>query len=139
MEAKERIEFSSPGRCIYCLATDKELTDEHVVPYALAGHSVIFREASCKECARTINRYESVVPQRALERQRLQLDTPTRNPKSRPDKIRHEFVLLDNDGNRVRDVILDLPWNESILTHTGWIAPPASILSGRAPTGRIEG
>ncbi len=138
-EQNERAEFPSPGRCIYCLSADKKLTDEHVVPYGLGGDAVIFRKASCEECAREINRYESVVLQKALGRQRLQLDTPTRNRKSRPEKIPHEFALLDGHRKIVRTVVRHLTWQESILTHTGWQAPPVGILTGRSPTDQIEG
>lgn len=139
IEKGERVEFPSLGRCIYCLAQNGKLTDEHVVPYGLGGHAVIFRKASCEDCARKINRYESVVLERALGRQRLQLDTPTRRPKRRPDKIPHEFVLLDEANEPIRTIVHALPWAESILTHTGWRAPPAGILTGRKPADQIEG
>src|SRR5207244_10090080 len=47
----------SPGRCIYCGSTD-ELTDEHVVPFALAANSVIHLDASSTASAAIIQPYE---------------------------------------------------------------------------------
>ena len=42
-------------RCIYC-GTSLGLTNEHVLPYALAGNALILYQASCLRCAEVINR-----------------------------------------------------------------------------------
>lgn len=76
------------GRCIYCGASEAEaqLTDEHIIPFALAGNSVL-PKASCKECARITG---AIVEQQVLRRMfglvRAQRDLPTRRPKERPKK-----------------------------------------------------
>ncbi|OYW83324.1 MAG: hypothetical protein B7Z22_12775, partial [Hyphomonas sp. 32-62-5] len=52
----ERFDFPSINRCIYCGSSNRKLTDEHLVPYSLTGHGVIFRQASCEQCAQRFNR-----------------------------------------------------------------------------------
>ncbi|WP_417935712.1 HNH endonuclease [Frigidibacter mobilis] len=42
--------FPSPQCCIYCDATDVELTDEHVVPYALGANAQVLLKSCCKTC-----------------------------------------------------------------------------------------
>lgn len=45
--------YDPPGACIYCGNTEK-LEREHIIPRALKG-TYIFRDASCKCCAKKIN------------------------------------------------------------------------------------
>jgi len=58
--------YSAVGQCIYCGATEYEkdsfrkLGDEHIIPEGLGGIAVL-KEASCKDCERTINLFEQPI------------------------------------------------------------------------------
>jgi hypothetical protein len=53
------VRSSGPGFCIYCYATN-DLTDEHVIPLALAGN-LILEEASCSDCGRLTSQVEGAL------------------------------------------------------------------------------
>lgn len=59
----------SVGECIYRdrgePAHQGPLTDEHIVPFGLGGTGV-FREASCKACAKVTAKFEGVVQRTIL-------------------------------------------------------------------------
>jgi hypothetical protein len=119
----------SPGRCIYCLGTDN-LTDEHVIPFALGANTIIFRDASCRKCAETIQPYEQEVLRKQLGVFRAQVDAPSRNKKK--SRIRHadlKFVEIDDDGRAIRDLgKRNYPIEEVPLTLALWQLPEASKL-----------
>ncbi|MDD4255704.1 MAG: HNH endonuclease [Methanofollis sp.] len=48
------------NRCIYCGNTGPQLTDEHIIPYALNG-DFILKNASCSECQKITSTFESNV------------------------------------------------------------------------------
>lgn len=54
------ITFDGVGYCIYCKTAPngEPLTDEHIIPDGLRGN-LILRDASCKNCAKAINYFES--------------------------------------------------------------------------------
>lgn len=54
----DRTIFDPIGRCIYCDATDVELTDEHIIPEGLGG-ATILPKSSCKICAAITCRAET--------------------------------------------------------------------------------
>lgn len=93
LEAPKR--FSPVGQCIYCgaLGTDVDLTDEHIIPFALAGDTIL-PKSSCKDCARVTG---AVVEQQVLRRMfgvvRAQRDLPTRRPRERPTLYKLEVDL----------------------------------------------
>lgn len=118
----------SPGRCIYCIGTD-DLTDEHIVPFALGAHSIVFRDASCKRCAETIQPYEQEVLLKQLGVFRAQVDAPTRRPKSRARHADLRFVEVDGSGAAIRDLGTRTYLLEEVpLTLALWQLPEASIL-----------
>jgi hypothetical protein len=47
----------SVGVCIYCGASECELTDEHIIPFGLGGADIL-PKASCKDCARITGKFE---------------------------------------------------------------------------------
>lgn len=80
LDRYEKRVVASPGLCIYCgqaLPSD-ELTDEHVIPYALGHNTLVFQKSSCKPCAAIIQRYEQEVLKKQLGTFRLQVDAPSR-------------------------------------------------------------
>lgn len=139
LDEGQRISWPSPGCCIYCGRADVPLTDEHVVPYAIAGNAVIFEEASCEQCARTIQPFEQRVLRTTYGDLRLQLDTPTRNRKDRKSYITHSFRKLDSAGTIVGEVDFRASWDRSPIMCCSWRGGPPTILTGEPPAAHIEG
>lgn len=79
--------FPGKGCCIYCRATDRKLTDEHIVPYALGGQHVI-RQASCLVCANVTKRFEQDVARGMWGDARAAFGERSRRKKDRPSHLR---------------------------------------------------
>ena len=129
LDKREGQRVPSPGRCIYCLSTEN-LTDEHVIPFALGANTVIFQDASCKRCAETIQPYEQEVLRKQLGVFRAKVDAPSRTkPKHRPTHTDLHFIEVNELGDTIRDLgkrryrIADVP-----LTLSLWQLPEARIL-----------
>lgn len=120
LELRETIRKPTPGRCIYCGDDQAKLTDEHVIPYALGGHTAVFEKASCEVCANTIQKYEQRILRGQLGVFRARIDAPTRNRKDRPTHQDLHFVEVDSCGRPIRDLgsrtfsIDDAPLNLSV-------------------------
>lgn len=110
-------------RCIYCGSRD-QLSDEHVVPFALGGTLVLSR-ASCESCRVKTGSIE----QRLLRnhwwpyRQRLRL--PTRRPVEQPT---HVPVKLFHPSREPVDALLPVDQHNVFLVFQ---FDPPSILQGR--------
>jgi hypothetical protein len=79
--------IASKGACIYCGATDLELTDEHVVPFSLGGAHIIV-DGSCLDCADVTKRFEQDVAREMWGDARISYDAPSRRKKQRKTHIR---------------------------------------------------
>ena len=114
------------GRCIYCHADNSEceLTDEHVIPYALNGWLVL-QKASCKRCASITGAIEQRCLRGMLLEARTHLKMKTRRPKQRPNKFP---IITDCHGKKE---ITHLPISENpMLLRLPILAEP-SALSGK--------
>ena len=80
------IQRKTVGRCIYCRATGN-LTDEHVIPYALGGELVL-EDASCSACAKITSKDELVCAHDIFGPLRISYNYRTRRKKKRPERIR---------------------------------------------------
>src|SRR6266478_5809071 len=89
----------SAGLCIYCGRTE-ELTDEHVVPFALGGN-LILPDASCSECNKITSAFEQRVLRGFMQHARVAGHFPTRRPKERPTTIPIE-IKQDGQFKTVR-------------------------------------
>jgi hypothetical protein len=69
------------GQCIYCGKKD-DLSDEHTVPLALNGASIL-RKASCPKCRDITSAFERSVTRDTLEIARAVMQYNTRRPKRR--------------------------------------------------------
>ena len=87
--------FESKGSCIYCGAIDVELSDEHIVPYALGGSHVL-RKASYSRCADITKRFEQRVAWDLWGDARIAYDMPLRRKLTRPKRL----VIPDERGQR---------------------------------------
>lgn len=129
LENGDRKRIPSMGRCIYCGDDKCELTDEHVVPFALGGNTVIFEKASCATCQRSIQPYEQRVLRDQLGVFRARIEAPTRNKKSRPTHTALCFCEVDDDGRFIKDLgAKQVSIEEAPLAFSVWDLPPPRIL-----------
>lgn len=129
IDAGETRRVASPGLCIYCGNADAKLTDEHVIPYALAKNSIILEKSCCETCQRIIQRYEQEVLRKQLGNFRAQVDAPTRSRKDRPTHAHFPIVEIDTDGKVLRDLgTRVVPMDEAPLVLNLWSSPPPRLL-----------
>ncbi len=96
------VRFPPAGRCIYCGTTDSQLSDEHIVPFGLAGNALVLPNSSCALCAKVTAKIENDVLRKQFLELRTALKIPTRNKKDRPT----EFDLsmhFSKDGDSFGD------------------------------------
>lgn len=71
--------------CIYCGAKEN-LTDEHVIPFALGGLLEI-KKGSCRSCAEITSKFERTVARTMLGNFRVKFGAPTRRKHERPSDL----------------------------------------------------
>jgi hypothetical protein len=83
--SKYRIELTTPrkryaaaGRCAYCKRRHSKLTDEHIIPFSLAGNSLVFAESSCLRCQKKTHLFETIYLQEVWRPFRSRIGAPTR-------------------------------------------------------------
>ena len=139
----EKRRIPSPGACIYCGSafSQNDLTDEHIIPFALGHNTLIFEKASCKPCAATIQPYEQEVLKKQLGDFRLQVDAPSRTRrKDRPKHVEIPFVAVDGSGKITRDLgSRAFPLEEAPLALNLWELPEARITLGDAGSDKGRG
>lgn len=139
----EKRVVASPGLCIYCgqVLPSEELTDEHVIPYALGHNTLVFQKSSCKPCAAIIQRYEQEVLKKQLGTFRLQVDAPSRTKrKDRPINVELPFVEVDDRSAFVRDLgSRSFSLNDAPLILNLWQLPEPRLFRGDADTGDDHG
>ena len=118
------------GFCIYC-GTTANLTDEHVIPYGLAGDRLILEMASCQSCARITSRLERAVLRGFMLKARTVASLPTRRPKQRPKS----FPLQASDGKELKTFTLPVA-NYPALLQLPRLVPPG-FLAGRPYAGGV--
>ena len=79
--------------CIYCGKKD-DLTDEHIVPFALGGN-LILPDASCTSCNNITRDFEQKVLRGFMHNARIAGKFPTRRPKERPATIPIQIKVGD--------------------------------------------
>lgn len=131
LEKREKADaIPSPGKCIYCyrVFNPEELTDEHVIPYALAADTLIFLKSCCQNCQKEITRYEQGVLRHQLGAFRAQIDAPTRKMKDRAKALEVHFVEINENAEVIRDLgTKQIPIDEAPVIVNLWQSPPARI------------
>lgn len=130
----------SPGKCIYCGASDVKLNDEHVIPYALGKNATILQRACCEVCQRIIQPYEQEVLKRQLNVFRAMTGAPTRDKKGRPKTIVLPLVEYDEKGRVLRDLgTREIPIADGPLILNLWQSPPPRVLGEEIDPAFVEG
>jgi hypothetical protein len=97
------LRHQSIGRCIYCGATE-DLTDEHVIPYALNGPFKL-DNASCKSCSEITSAFEGRVVGQMLGPARHVLRMRTRRRKKR--KATYTMLFRKHGRDVKKEVSVD--------------------------------
>ncbi|MEI2455972.1 hypothetical protein [Lysobacter firmicutimachus] len=122
------------GRCIYCDAVDEDLTDEHIVPFGLAGNSLILQKASCRQCAKITSQFELDCLRTTWGLFRNQFGMPTGKPKNRRGEAALEIGArgaggtFEPTGRKLTAPVRSLPF-----VYTTPLLDPPGILLGRPP------
>jgi HNH endonuclease len=98
-----RLVFPPVNRCIYCNQVKSQLTDEHIIPFALGGVMEL-PKASCKDCAKITHAFEYTCMRQMFGRFRIRHNVKTRRKKDRPKKL--AALIRTPDGN-TKEVIVD--------------------------------
>lgn len=134
VEHIDRKEYPSFGECIYCgaLATEVELTDEHIIPYSLGGDAVILR-GSCKTCAAETARIENELGRKVYWDLRTHAKIRTRRPKERPTELPFTVSIAGSERLTKTVPIEDHPYFTPIPV---WGLP--GLLTGALPTTEFQ-
>ena len=87
--------YEPVDECIYCGATEN-LSDEHVIPFALSGR-VILPAASCEKCATMTSKIELKVLRGIMHPARLVGGYPSRKKNLQPTRVTER--LIDQNGD----------------------------------------
>lgn len=82
--------FDPVGECIYCGAVE-DLSDEHIIPYALGGNLVLPR-SSCPRCSAMTSAFEGRVLRGFMHDARLAGGLPSRRKKAQPESIKVHLI-----------------------------------------------
>lgn len=125
--------YPSIGRCIYCGANDRKLTDEHIIPEGFIGDAIVFEKASCEPCAQLFNKeFEQYCLRQLFYIHRLAAGVPSKKPRDRPKTIRIKATPLNTMGIPCGDpIMLDVPCDDLPPFLVGLLMPPPGLLEGR--------
>lgn len=115
------------GKCIYCSSTDN-LTDEHVLPYALGGQLVL-KQASCEACASITGRLEQKLLRGHWWPYRKKLGLQSRNPRAANEL--KSVKIIRHDGAVIAG---KMPLESFVAAMVFQLAPP-SIITGETRRG----
>ena len=124
--------YPSPGVCIYCYVETENLTDEHVVPYALGANSFILEKSCCLACQKIIQPYEQDVLKKQLGAFRAQIGAPSRKRKKGDtiaEVVSFEFFEMNDDLEKVRSLgKRNIPIDDAPIAVGLWSSPPPRMV-----------
>jgi hypothetical protein len=124
--------YPAVGACIYCGSRELTLSNEHIIPFGLAG-DLILPKASCRRCATITGEVERQCLREMLGDFRSTTRLPTRRPKKRPRtiKVRHR------DAHGV-DIDEHIPTEKYPVIALWYQLPPPGVLIDGKPEAPIE-
>jgi hypothetical protein len=132
----EKKRFSPVGRCIYCGAYSNKLELEHVLPFGIAGNSMLLPKASCRSCASITGKVEQACLRHLWWPFRTRIGAPTGSKRPETFTLRRGTVV---DGKLVLLGATDVSAEEYPINYVALLLPPPGILAGRPPTADFEG
>ena len=131
--------YPEVGHCIYCGHDRVELRPEHIIPFGIAGDSLVLPKASCKRCGDLTGRNEGYILRHAWWPFRSRIGAPTNKPKERPKTFKLRKVRHENNGQFASTETLDIPSKEYPISLVSLRLHPPGILAGRPATTNLEG
>jgi hypothetical protein len=126
------------GRCIYCGTYSNKLQLEHIIPFGIAGNSLLLPKASCKTCAHVTSQIEQACLRHLWWPFRARMGAPTGQPKERPATFKlRRLTKIDSDIRVIGES--DIRAGEYPLNYVALLLQPPGILAGREPTTNLEG
>jgi hypothetical protein len=83
--------FPAVGCCIYCGEAPHDLSNEHIIPFGLAG-LLVLPKASCQVCANITKKFEQTCLRTITGPIRIRNKMPTRRPKERPKSLPYAII-----------------------------------------------
>jgi hypothetical protein len=120
--------FDPPGRCIYCGSDGAPvgLRDEHIIPFALGGRTIL-PKASCRKCEATTHAFEGKFAHQYFDAIRWQNNMPSRRSrKHRPTTLP---IVVGKNKTKVDIPLADHPSVGYLLNF-----PPPRLFADGAPT-----
>jgi hypothetical protein len=131
--------YDPVGRCIYCGSMIGRLSDEHIVPFGIAGNAIVLPRASCRTCATATSKVEQICLQSMLGNLRVKLGSPTRRPKERPTALPLQRGEFDPVSKIVKPTqIALLPKEDFPFLYPAVRYPKPGALIGRDPKRDVE-
>ena len=130
VEVKGTKRFPEVGQCIYCGAKEN-LSDEHVVPFALGGRLVL-PKSSCNTCSAITSSFEKKVLRGFMYEARVTGKYPTRRPKDRPS----ELCINLGTGEKFNNFHLPISESPGLLQLP--VLEPPGFLVGREATRGVK-
>jgi hypothetical protein len=126
------------GHCIYCGAYGNKLQLEHILPFGIAGNSLLLPKATCAACASVTAKIENACLRHLWWPFRTRMGAPTGQPKERPETFRLRRVA--RIGSELRLIgNSDVDANEYPLNYVALLLDQPGILAGRDPSDNLEG
>jgi hypothetical protein len=128
--------YPPADRCIYCGDSRSKLGDEHVLPFALGGNSIL-PNACCEGCQKAVQKYEAYCLNHTFIQARTFLGLQSRNPKHQPKDLRLGAIKVAADGDTFPKLTNEnFRWeNIPVARHPSAIVVPvfarAGLLVGR--------
>jgi hypothetical protein len=132
-------QYREVGHCIYCGHDRVQLYPEHIIPFGIAGDSLVLPKASCKRCGNLTGKNEGYILRHAWWPFRARIGAPTSKPKERPKTFRLRKVRRESGGQFVPTETLDLSPEEYPISLAAVRLTPPGILAGRPATTNFEG
>jgi hypothetical protein len=131
--------YPAVGRCIYCRASNDILTEEHIIPLAIASDAAVLPEASCLRCAEITGKFEGYCMRGMLGNFRIAAGAPTRRPKARKSALNVKIGKLDHDARtvtRIQKITIDRA--DYPIMYPSFTFPRAGLLVGRDRHAEVE-
>ena len=126
IEAHQAFRFAPLGECMYC-GSKENLSDEHIIPYALSG-TLVLPQSSCDSCAVITSKIERSVLRGFMFDARVVGNFPSRRKRDRPESLKTK-VLSADDTIVEKEVGVSESPAFLILPTFG----PATLLNGQPP------
>jgi hypothetical protein len=128
------------GHCIYCGHDRVKLFPEHIIPFGIAGNSLILPQSSCKRCGDMTGKTETYILRHSWWAFRAKIGAPTYKPRERPK----EFIFRrarQNPSSGDMEIFEEtkVPTEDYPASLVALRLKRAGILEGRPATDRLEG